>query len=40
MGSDHLGLDQGHVLDEQAQDPLAVARLDARIVPDRRELFG
>src|ERR1700719_3530669 len=40
MGSDHLGLDQGHVLDEQAQDPLAVARLDARIVPNRRELFG
>src|SRR3984893_15322963 len=40
MGGDHLGLDQGHVLDKQAQDPLAVARLDARIVPNRRELFG
>ena len=40
MGGDHLRLDQGHVLDEQTQDALALAGLDARIIPDLRELFG
>ena len=40
MGGDHLGLDQGHVIDEQTQYPLALAGLDAKIVPNRRELVG
>jgi hypothetical protein len=40
MGGDRLALDQGHVLDEQPQDALALPGFDARVLPDRRELLG
>ena len=40
VGGDHLGFDQGHVIDEQTQDPFALAGLDAGIIPNRRELVG
>ena len=33
-------LDQGHVVDEQTQYALALAQIDARVVPDPRELLG
>src|SRR5712692_9053528 len=39
-GGDGLALDQGHVLDEQPQDALALPSFDARILPDRREPLG
>ena len=40
MGGNGIRLDQRHVVDEQAQDALALARIDARVIPDLRQLLG
>jgi len=40
MGLDRLSVDQRHILDEQAQDALPLARLDGRIIPYPREVGG
>jgi hypothetical protein len=40
MDGDHLRLDQGHIVDEQAHDALALAGLDAWVLPDPRQLLG
>jgi hypothetical protein len=40
MGGDFVRLDQRHIGDEQAQDALAFAHIDPRVVPDPRKLLG
>lgn len=40
MGGDRIRLDQRHVVDQQAQDSLALPRIYAWVVPDARELLG
>ena len=40
MDGDHLRLDQGHIVDEQAHDALSLAGVDARVLPDPRQLLG
>jgi len=39
MGSNCVRLDQRHVVDEEAQDALALAGIDARVLPDSRQLL-
>src|SRR5260370_8508434 len=39
MGGDVVRLDQGNVVDEEAQDALALAAIDARVLPDSRQLL-
>lgn len=40
MGRDRLRLCQGYVVDEQTHDPLALAAVNSRILPDPRQLLG
>ena len=40
MGGNGVRLDQRHVVDEQAHDALALTGIDARILPDSRQLLG
>src|ERR1700721_3705001 len=40
MGCDRLRFDQGYVVNEQAYDAFALAGINARFIPDLRQLFG
>jgi hypothetical protein len=40
MGCDRLRFDQGYVVNEQAYDAFALAGINARVIPDLRQLFG
>jgi hypothetical protein len=40
MGGDLLRLDQSHVIKKQAHDAFALTEVDARVLPDLRQLLG
>src|SRR6516162_6594202 len=40
VGGNLVGLNQGHVFDEQPQHPLLLPRLEFRIIPDARKIGG
>ena len=40
MGCDRLRFDQGYVVNEQAYDAFALPGINARVIPDLRQLFG